>query len=337
MSPVTKKRIFNALRLGICTVGIVYIVRQLSGHDLASLVGQMDGKLTILALLMFAPVVPLGGIRFRIIMATQDVRLTTWEAIKLTYAGAFLNFALPGMTGGDLYKAYCVTRWTDKKTEAVTAVFIDRIIGLGALVLVGGGMSVIGWGLQLDVGWAAQTIGSLLIALIIGAALFFSHRFRRLVRYEAILSRLPFSSQLARIDRAVFILRNQRMRMILAFMVTMGLQSFVITSLILVAAALGMKTSPLVPYLIYLPLGNVIRAIPISLQGIGPMDGAYQLFFAEGGFGSAAQVQILALAVRLLDLIWALPGALVMLTGRELPPADMEQQMAKTPVTSEGD
>ena len=46
------------------------------------------------------------------------------------------------------------------------------------------------------------------------------------------------------------------------------------------------------------------------------------LFFVGGGLGNPSQVQILALAVRLLDLFWALPGILVLLTGRELPPKD---------------
>jgi hypothetical protein len=140
---------------------------------------------------------------------------------------------------------------------------------------------------------------------------------------------LPFSHQFQRIDRAAFILRKQKRKVAAALGLTAALQASAMASLIVVAAALGMKTESLIPYLVYLPLGMVIRAIPITVQGIGPMDGAYQLFFVGAGLGTAQQVQILALAVRLLELFWAFPGVLVLLTGRELPPKEFAREVAE--------
>ncbi len=322
MSPRAKRYLFNGLRLAVCAAGVYYIVRQLSGEDLPGSLSQMNGTLTLVAVLLFAPILLIVSVRLVVVMATQGIRLSVWEAIKLTYAGGFLNFAMPGATGGDLYKAYCVTRRTHKKTEAVTAVFLDRVIGLGSLVIIGGAMSLLGWALRLNIGWAAKVIGGLLVAVAIGAALFFSHRVRRLIRYDRILGRLPFSHQLRRVDQAAFILRRNKRRVAKALALTVVLQLFAMVSLMFVAAALGMATDSLIPYFVYLPLSLVIRAIPISIQGIGPMDACCKFFFVDSGLGNASQVQILALAVRLLDLFWALPGILVLLTGRELPPKD---------------
>ncbi len=322
MSPRSKRYLFSGLRIAVCVGGIWYIARQLAGENIPSLLGQMNGWLTLAALAIFAPVLLLCGLRLMVLMAIQGIRLSAWEAIKITYAGGFLNFAMPGATGGDVYKAYCVARCTDRKTEAVMAVFLDRVIGLSSLVCIGGIMSVIGWGLQLNIGWAARAIGALLVIMIVGAGLFFSHRVRALIRYEEILKRLPLAHQLQRIDQAVFILRRQKRKVAIAAGLTLVLQSFAMVSLMFVAAALGMNLDSPVPYFVYFPLGMVIRSIPISIQGIGPMDGCYELFFVGGGLGTAAQTQVLALAVRLLDLLWAMPGVLVLLTGRELPPKD---------------
>lgn len=322
MSPRAKQYLFNGIRIAVCAFGIYYIVRQLAGEDVHTSLGQMSTGLTIAAVVAFAPVLMICSFRFVVVMATQGVHLSVWEAIKLTYAGAFLNFAMPGATGGDLYKAYCVTRVTQRKTEAVTAVFVDRAIGLSSLMIIGGVMSLVGWALRLEVGWAARAIGGILVALIVGAGLFFSHRFRKLIRYEKIISRLPLSHQFQRIDQALFVLRSHKRKVAAALGLTVGLQVVAMISLTLVAAALTMNTESLVPYFVYIPLGMVIRAIPISIQGIGPMDGVYKLFFVDSGLGTALQVQILALSVRLLDLFWAIPGVLVLLTGRELPPKD---------------
>jgi uncharacterized protein (TIRG00374 family) len=289
-------------------------------RGLPSMLHYMSGWLTVLAAVLFIPVLMICSFRFVVVMATQGVRLSVWEAIKITYAGAFLNFAMPGSTGGDLYRAYCVTRHTHRKTEAATAVFIDRVIGLSSLMILGGAMSVVGWAWRLNIGWAARIIGGILVAMVIGAALFFSHTFRRLIRYEKILQRLPLSHQFQRVDQAFFVLSRQKRKVGVAVVLTVVLQLFAIASFIIVAMALGMRTDSLPPYLVYLPLGIVVRAIPISIQGAGPMDWCFQRFFVDAGLGTPQQVQVLAVAVRLLDLLWAIPGVLVLITGRELPP-----------------
>jgi glycosyltransferase 2 family protein len=322
MSPRAKKYLFNGLRIVVCAFGVYYIVKRFSGENLHSSLGQMPVSLTVAAILVFAPVLFLCSVRLVVIMTTQGIRLSVWEAVKLTYAGAFLNFAMPGMTGGDVYKAYGVTRVTHRKTEAVTAVFLDRVIGLGSLMTIAGVMSVVGWTLKMEIGWAARAIGAILIAMIVGGGLFFSYSFRKLIRYDKIIERLPLGHQLKRVDQAAFILRQHKSKVAIALGLTVALQMFSMASLTIVAVALGMDTSSYVPYFVYIPLGMVIRAIPISIQGIGPMDGVYTLFFVDSGLGTPPQVQILALAVRLLDLLWSIPGGLVLLTGRELPPKD---------------
>jgi len=291
-------------------------------RGLPSMLTRMSGWLTLLAAVVFVPVLMMCSVRFVVVMATQGIHLSIWEGFKITYAGAFLNFAMPGSTGGDLYRAYCVTRRTDKKTEAVTAVFIDRLIGLGSMMAWGGAMSLVGWAWQLNIGWAARVIGGILVAMLVGGALFFSKTVRRWLRYETILQRLPLGHHLQRIDRAVFILSHQKRRVAVAVALTVALQLIAMFSLMLVATALGMKTDAVSPYLVYLPLAMVIRAIPISIQGAGPMDWCFQRFFVDAAIGTPQQVQVLAVAVRLLELFWAIPGVLVLLTGRELPPKD---------------
>ena len=42
---------------------------------------------------------------------------------------------MPGAVGGDLLKAWYVTKHTDRKIAGVLSVFVDRLIGLVALVL----------------------------------------------------------------------------------------------------------------------------------------------------------------------------------------------------------
>ena len=73
-------------------------------------------------------------------------------------------------------------------------------------------------------------------------------------------------------------------------------------------------------FLLVAASGFPIAAIPINPpRGVGVMESAYILFFATAGYATNQQAFAFALAVRLIALVWALPGVLVPLLGAHLP------------------
>ena len=48
--------------------------------------------------------------------------------------GEFFNTVIPGMVGGDVVKAYCVMRQTTHKAHVLVSVFVDRLLGVCAMV-----------------------------------------------------------------------------------------------------------------------------------------------------------------------------------------------------------
>ena len=75
-------------------------------------------------------------LRWKWLLEAQGLKLSNVQVIVLYFIGHFFNSFLPGAVSGDLVKAYYVTKETPhKKTEAVSTVFIDRIIGLLGLIL----------------------------------------------------------------------------------------------------------------------------------------------------------------------------------------------------------
>jgi hypothetical protein len=92
------------------------------------------------ALAAFAVMVlqtPVGAVRWRMLLAVQGIHITLWESVRLTYIGWFFNNWLPGATGGDFVKAFYIARQTHHKPEAITTVFLDRLIGLIAMCMLG--------------------------------------------------------------------------------------------------------------------------------------------------------------------------------------------------------
>jgi glycosyltransferase 2 family protein len=287
-----------------------------------SVVQQMKVGYALLALLMFGPAWLLMSQRLVCMLAVQDVRLRYWSAVKLTYVGNFFNFALPGTTGGDLLKAYYLTAYTHRKTEAVTAVFLDRIMGLLGNILIASTMILIKWNVVgASLGWAALLPGAVGALLVLAAIAIFNPRIRAVLHLRQIVDRLPASGQLLRVGRAVVAMGNHKRHVAVALLLTLALQGLCYVSAFVGSRALGMDGS-LLHYLIFIPIGFLIAAIPITPQGFGVMEGAFILFFTGGGLtNSDSQAFALALALRLTQLLWALPGGLVPLLGAHVPRA----------------
>jgi len=270
------------------------------------------------AVLLFAPVPLLAAVRLVWMLRIGGVALSWWNSLILTFAGNFFNFALPGMTGGDVVKAYYITRLTARKTEAITTVLLDRVIGLTSFVVMAALMILLTRN-PAEFADLALPLAGILLGLALLVVLVFSRRIRRRLRLRQILERLPMAGQLERMAQATLAMRQRKLLVGLALGITFILQSIVIVSAIVMADALRMHVR-FGFFFIYIAIGFVIAAIPITPpQAIGVMEFFYVQVFTSGGENSASQALALAVAVRLIQLVWALPGILVPLTGGPQP------------------
>lgn len=78
----------------------------------------------------------IGVVRWRKVLRVQGLELSFNRAVEISLVAHFFNSFLLGTAGGDVMKAYCAARETHhKKTEAVVTVFVDRVIGLWAMLV----------------------------------------------------------------------------------------------------------------------------------------------------------------------------------------------------------
>jgi uncharacterized protein (TIRG00374 family) len=288
-------------------------------YGIHALLHQLDGLQAFWAIMLFLPVPLLSAVRLVWMMRVQQVRLSLWNSTKLTFAGNFFNFAMPGgMTGGDVIKAYYVTRFTQHKTEAVTTIFLDRVVGLIGLVLMSGTVVLLthesSHFSQLKLPLAAIVGG-----LVVSGAMVYSRRVRQALRLRQIVDRLPLAAQLQRIGQATLAMRSHKLLVTSSLLITFALQGTCIVSATIMAWAIGMQGS-FDYFFIYIAVGFLIAAVPISPpQAIGVMESFYVWCFTADGLNTASQAFALAVAVRLIQLVWALPGVLVPLLGAHLP------------------
>ena len=303
-------------------------------YGLKSVWRESDKGLLALCIVVFLPVAFFLGARLKLLLSVQDVHISLFEGIKLSFAGNFLNFAAPlGSNAGDVFKAYFVSLHTEHKTEAATTVFIDRVIGLGTLLLVVAVLTLASPGTSRlgELRWYVVSVilvgGAAGLAYLspLGSGLM-AHRF---------MARLPGGRHLARIDGTVRSLARRPGVLVGAVLYTVTLQVIAIGAYFVVAQALGLRGgwSLLPEYYAYFATGAVVQALPGPPQGFGTVELAYRYLFAP--FGGVSQIVSMALAIRLMTLICALPGVYVVLTGSYRPRTSLlPEPIAPDPVES---
>ncbi|NLX03991.1 MAG: flippase-like domain-containing protein [Phycisphaerae bacterium] len=268
----------------------------------------------VYALLIFGPIPPLLAWRWRVLLRVVGVAADYLLVFKLTYAGTLMNFFLIGTTGGDVVKAYWISRIKKHPAEVFVSAFVDRFVGLATIILLAGFLILILHSEPLMARWSYQ-VGLLLVLLSAAVLVLFSSRLRRLIRFDRWSSRLPFSSVIARIDRSLLDYRRQPRAVLAALALTLVLQLVAATSAWLLGVALRID-APVWYYWTYVPLAFLIGSIPVSaFWGVGLLEGAYYTFFAAAGLATGTQAAMLAMGVRLVQLLWALPGGYVLAAG----------------------
>lgn len=272
--------------------------------------------LLLISLCVFLLVPFLQGYRLRLLLRADGAPIGWWPCTRISFAGNFLNFAAPlGSTAGDVAKAYFVSRHSDRKTEAMTLVFVDRAIGLftllAAVTLIAvlspatSRLSVMRW-------YAMALFG----ASCLGVVVYLTPVLRRVLNATGILARLPMVDQLRRVDATMRRLASRGGVLAKAVLTTAILHMVAAVAFFVIAGALGMRTSAgnLVEYYAGFSTGELVKALPGPPQGIGTAEMAYRFLFAP--FGSASQIVCAAFAMRFVMLVCALPGVIFAVTER---------------------
>lgn len=290
----------------------------------------------LLAILIHFPVLFPQALRFQWLLKAQKITLGFWECVKLSLAGNFLNFATPlGSNAGDVFKAYFASLHTDRKTEAVTTVVLDRLIGLASLLLVVVAITVLS-----PSGTRLSLLRPYMVGLsVIGAvamALYFSPWMRRRWSGAAWVTRVPLYEHLRRVDRATHALAGHIPTVVASVLITIFLQLTALLAYFCVAVAVGMDAgvNNALEYIAYFYTGVLVQALPGPPQGLGTVELTYRYFFAP--YGGASQIVCMAFAIRVVALVCALPGLLVTATGSYRPRevVDLESALSEPPASA---
>lgn len=280
------------------------VVTMLSGAKLPMLLA---------GLLLFGLILPLQTKRWQMLMHCRGITPSYGKTFRLVMVGMFFNICLPGSTGGDVVKAYYAARGTDQRASAVMSVIFDRVLGMLALILLGG---LVGLTLLDD-----ARLGRVIAAIWIGLAgllsmgvIYFTPPIRRVLGVDMLLRNLPGKGMIAKIDAAATAYRGYAKTLLIGLGLSLIVHTLIVLSVAMAGWALGM-TRPLQVLGAVLPIVMLTQAIPLFPMGLGVADAAAVQLLVEPGQATVNQVIGMMLLQRLFLVFYALCGSVVLIRG----------------------
>lgn len=263
-------------------------------------------------------IIYVGAARWLIALRTQGLALPWGRAWRISLVAHFFNSFLLGSTGGDLVKAYYAARETaHQKTEAVVTVFVDRVIGLWAMLFFAGIMVFPNLSI-LHGHESIRVLAWLVVATLLGGtgfvALAFWGGFRRHWRsVRAWLGRLPKGDWIERSLVSCREFGRNRHFFLRMVGVSMGLNVLCVLQYVILAHGLSIHV-PVAVWFFIVPAIICIAALPITPSGLGVRENLYVAILAAAPFfvaeTSALTISLLAFAG---SLAWSLIGGVVYL------------------------
>jgi len=330
------KRIFLFLRVAVVVCGIAWgiywVSRGQRWANLKQIFAQMNLWIFAAALGIFILSQILIGLRWWLLLRTQSIFIRFWAAVRLHFLGLFYNNFMPGSVGGDLLRAWYVTRHTDKRFEAALSVFVDRMIGLlstlviavffYSLFLRGEGVIITShsWGnLLRSVAEYKWIIIWLIVALATVFCVFLSHkRGRAMLGKTWSYIRIRSVRMIKKLADAVVIYCSKPLTILAVFGLTVFLQIIVITGFWFLGMNLGIDAS-IKYYYVFFTLTWVLGAVPVSIGGVVVVEVLLAYLFIQFAGVETDLALALALCQRVVWMLASLPGAAIHLLGAHLP------------------
>jgi hypothetical protein len=330
------KSIFLFFRIAVVTGGVIWAASRIGQEQRWDIFVEHFRRMNIWVfagiLCIFTFSHAIVGLRWWLLLKTQSIFIGFWPAIKLYFLGWFYNICMPGSVGGDLLRAWYVTKHTDKKFEAALSVFIDRIVGLLSTLVIAlffyafflhgradavkfkGSSSFLGALYE----YKHIVLGLFGLLAVVFCGFLLHERGRIFMRKIWSNIRVNSIKTIEKLRNAVRIYCRNPLVILAVFGLTVFLQIMVITAFWILGINMGINVS-IKYYYVFFTLAWVVGTIPISIGGAVVVEGFLVILFTQIAGLEEPAAWAIALSQRAVWIITSLPGAVIHLIGAHLP------------------
>ena len=282
------------LKLGVSALLLVLLFSKAGLRQVSNKLLLLEPSWFLVGVLLVLTDAVLRCFNWSLLLRSQEIRIPLKRLFYIYSTSNFFGFFLPTSLGADLIKMQQLARVTSRVQESISSLLMQNLVNLVALCI----LAVSGVTLTAQAQSSSsnhmmwQLVGVML--LCVGAVSFVVVTPGTWSLASRALSRIP-EGKLSRWLSRFFeiMLTYSKAKRALTISVALGLLSQLlgISVAFTAARALGLQITVL-PFLIFVPLIQVLTMIPVSFGGLGVREGAYVYFLAPFGVGPSEALSI---------------------------------------------
>jgi len=220
--------------------------------------------------------------KWNLLIKIRNIFVSFGRLFWINAIGSFLGLFLPSSVGTDVVRGYYLVRNNSEKSVSISSVFVDRVLGMFALLILG----------VISVFFAGDVISKynikiyvvgLFILSILTVYLFqkdwvinYFQKIKKPVRFKKIFE---YSIKL---HNSILEYKKYPKTLLQSFLVTLLVQITRVLTYYFIALAFDINI-PIVYYFLFVPLIMIVMMLPISVGGFGLREGAFVGFFTLVG------------------------------------------------------
>jgi glycosyltransferase 2 family protein len=312
-------------KLGLAAAILTYLVVQARGGFSKLVEEPPNWWLLAAATACTFTACTLSFMRWHLLIRAVGIEARLIDSVRLGALGLALNFVSPGAIGGDFFKAVFLAHGQPgRRTEAVSTVVADRVLGLLTMLLwasVGILSTRLAMASEVPVRVLCRTILITTAVCWTGAGLLLFVPALSGPTVSRWCESIPLVGQIAaRLMGAVRTYRSRKLMLLAAFCISVVMALFYVTSYYTVARALPVHEPTWREHLVIVPTAGLIGALPITFSGVGTTELAVEELYKNMPGGDRAQKgdgTLVALTRRVTEIAVALVGLIFYFTHRK--------------------
>lgn len=295
------------LRIAISLIVLAIVIVNVGTENLLGALRSIDLRWFALAVLIHLAGLVIRTWRWSMLIAALGTPIAFGRLLYLYLAGTFFNTFLPTGIGGDVVKIIELSPQRGG-AQAFSTVLADRLTGILGSSLIALVVAIV------DPADVPPDVRAIVIAVSAGvllASLLLTQR--RLL--DRVLTRLPFWSKLPKkLIKLYEALTSYSLGAIArSTLISLPFTLTLIGTQYALALGLGVD-APIRYFALFIPMVALIQLLPISFNGLGVREGAFQVLFGTVGVAEA-QAVAMSLMYYIVRVATGLLGGLVYLLG----------------------
>jgi hypothetical protein len=315
-----RKALITAAKIAVSGLLLFWVLSTSNLGQVRDAMRSANIALLVLAFaLNFGGATYLRAVRWQALMRTWGISVSVPFLIRSYMVSFFFSNFLPSTIGGDASRMYDTWRAGDSKSGAIATVFVDRFLGIFALMLLAVAVIPMATALTSDIPLLPVWVAGGTIALAVPVWWIFMGlpHIRFIITAKR---RLPskLSGALDTVVEAFVPFRGKKRVLAWSMFLSLALQATIITHYYLIAKALGLSV-PYQDFFLIVPLATVIMMVPISINAIGVREGVLVFFLATYGVDASAALALSWLAFGIVIVTGGIGGVVYALRREESP------------------